>query len=424
MALGVNASSSIPSNATGVDACYTSWTSYWDNLSPTYSQSTIGYSTYTVSETAELPWTSTETITTTIVSTIMQGAFAAATTTFVSEMTGVYAEPNTISGTTYVTSQVIETNIPISVPSNASITKPPCALPSSVSQCQNSWEEAVTELFGSMTASSHTPNWYVSWSATTPHCTQASVGSADCISLRDIYVTEYRTVLPSPRYEPVSAGYTNIANATATANDYVWPTWMTLAPQCTLGCARCAVTGGSIELLYWPATMTSPSGGPPIEVTTLDTTLTYPTVYVSYSKIYASDSCGPIGATVTNTIVAVPSDQISSVYGTITGGNGGMDVPYSTAVASFNVADLEPPIPYSVYASQPLCATWIAEQPWQWWNNGTPYGIGDNGKTTYVNVTCPRTMPYKPILYLPSDILNSMDPAWATCSGDIRGVYE
>lgn len=137
---------------------------------------------------------------------------------------------------------------------------------------------------------------------------------------------------------------------------------------------------------------------------TFGTTLTSPTFYISYGNVYASNACGPVGSTLNRTIIAIPTNEaLSSVYaGTI-----GCDAHFRptqewTATASFNVTDLNSPVPSSIYTSQPWCATYQRN------NDCNPF--------------CPTTAPYKPILVVPSNILQSLDPAWATCSGDIRGV--
>ncbi|KAI9662575.1 MAG: hypothetical protein M1821_008742 [Bathelium mastoideum] len=58
--------------------------------------------------------------------------------------------------------------------------------------------------------------------------------------------------------------------------------------------------------------------------------------------------------------------------------------------AFFNYTNLNAPVPQSIYNSQPQCAT----------------------------------APYAPILVVPSSLLQRIDPAWRTCSADIRGLYD
>lgn len=76
----------------------------------------------------------------------------------------------------------------------------------------------------------------------------------------------------------------------------------------------------------------------------------------------------------------------------------------NTATAPFTVEDLHGTVPYSIYSSQPWCQTWLR-------NNGC-------------SGTCPTTAPYKPILVVDNDLLRGLQPAWADCWGDIRGVYD
>ncbi|KAI6838390.1 hypothetical protein KC340_g5118 [Hortaea werneckii] len=76
-----------------------------------------------------------------------------------------------------------------------------------------------------------------------------------------------------------------------------------------------------------------------------------------------------------------------------------------TATASFTVEDLyQQPVPYSIYSSQPWCATYLRDR-----------GCGG---------TCPTTRPYEPILVVPEQILQDMQPEWSSCYGDIRGAYD
>jgi hypothetical protein len=75
-----------------------------------------------------------------------------------------------------------------------------------------------------------------------------------------------------------------------------------------------------------------------------------------------------------------------------------------TATAPFNVTDLNEPVPFSIYSSQPWCATYQYE-----------HGC---------NKDCPTTDAYKPLIVVPEVVLQNMNPAWASCYGDIRGVYD
>jgi hypothetical protein len=137
------------------------------------------------------------------------------------------------------------------------------------------------------------------------------------------------------------------------------------------------------------------------QISTLGTVLTSPTYYVSYRSVYASDGCSGVGPTFYNTIVPIPgTEQLSSVFGGTLPCVAHVMNQFTqewTATASFNVTDL-------IYSSQPWCATYQFE-----------HGCKKE---------CPTTEAYKPIIVVPEVVLQSMDPAWASCYGDIRGVYD
>ena len=144
------------------------------------------------------------------------------------------------------------------------------------------------------------------------------------------------------------------------------------------------------------------------QVSTLGTVLTSPTYYVSYKSVFASDGCSGVGPTLYSTIVPIPrTEQLSSVFGGTLPCVAHVQNAFTqewTATASFNVTDLIEPVPFSIYSSQPWCATYQFE-----------HGC---------NKACPTTEAYKPIVVVPEVVLQSMDPAWASCYGDIRGVYD
>ena len=253
-------------------------------------------------------------------------------------------------------------------------------------------------------------------------CSQASIGDALCDSVRDNYVHDENYAFKPKDADDApyfSAGYLGTwvdARAGDFNTSYYWPTSATLGvPSCTLGCGRCAVTGGSVRLIYWPPATTTknisaPSTAPisaPVTAVTLGTTFTSPTLYISYSNVYAANACNDIGSTITDTIVPIPTDrQLSSVYGGTLPCDAHMRYTQAwTATAPFTIEDLyQQPVPYSIYSSQPWCATYLRDR-----------GCGG---------TCPTTRPYEPILVVPEQILQDMQPEWSSCYGDIRGVYD
>jgi len=145
-----------------------------------------------------------------------------------------------------------------------------------------------------------------------------------------------------------------------------------------------------------------------VTVETLGTTFTSPRCYVSYRSVFASDGCKAVGSTHYNTIIATPgSENLSSVHGGTRPCVAHVQNAFTqewVATASFNVTDMDEPVPFSIYSSQPWCATYQFQ----------------HGCNTY----CPTTEAYKPIIVVPEVVLQEMDPTWDSCYGDIRGVYD
>ncbi|KAL9097454.1 MAG: hypothetical protein Q9165_000350 [Trypethelium subeluteriae] len=195
-----------------------------------------------------------------------------------------------------------------------------------------------------------------------------------------------------------------------------WPSASSLAPGCSLGCGGCAITGGTIDLLHWPssldtATASTDSNGD-IVVTAFNTTLTYPTVYVSFSNLYAADSCSRVGSRYPSTII--PITDVSGLSSIWVDGDG-----LGALTASFNLTDLNSPVPLSIYTRQPWCAAYTSQ-----WTEPVDCVAGNATNPAECTATCPQTQPYEPIIVLPSGVLQSIDPAWASCSLDLRGNYD
>ncbi|KAK3075403.1 hypothetical protein LTR53_001334 [Teratosphaeriaceae sp. CCFEE 6253] len=242
----------------------------------------------------------------------------------------------------------------------------------------------------------------------------ASIGGSLCDSIRQNYITQanyhFDAEVATTQFLPLfSAGYLG-GPVNATGGDFnvtwTWPTASTLGvPSCTLGYGR---RDSPITATGNGTTTTAPrtTAAGPVTVEALGTTFTSPTLYISYASVYAANGCSAIGTTISNTIVAILTNSpLSSVYG----GTIPCDAHFRytqewTATAPFTVADLNEPVPYSSYSSQPWCATFLREQ-------------GCMG-------VCPTTLGYKPMLVVPEAVLQEMEPAWATCYGDIRGVYD
>jgi hypothetical protein len=171
--------------------------------------------------------------------------------------------------------------------------------------------------------------------------------------------------------------------------------------------------------MYWPP-MTSTAGAnatltgeKPFTVETLGTTFTSPTLYVSYQSLYATNGCGhKVGTPMYDQIIAIPTaSTLSSVWARPLGGavifyNG---PGVLTSTASLNITDLHEPVPMSIYSSQPFCASYAQANAAQFELNSWD---------------CPRDSPYKPVIKLPHDLLQGLDPAWAECAEAYGGVYD
>lgn len=158
--------------------------------------------------------------------------------------------------------------------------------------------------------------------------------------------------------------------------------------------------------------MTTRTNSSVVKVTTLGTTLTSPTNYISFSMVSASNLCGYVGGNYSSTIVAIPTTKtLSSKWA--------VPLPYDahlfqmitqiqSGTSSFDYDDLQVPVVQEVYDHQVWCASYSVSM----WAKGR------------LNATCPRTRAYEPILVVPSEVLYSIDTSWTSCSLDLRGLYD
>ncbi|KAK4561429.1 hypothetical protein LTR86_004747 [Recurvomyces mirabilis] len=191
---------------------------------------------------------------------------------------------------------------------------------------------------------------------------------------------------------------------------------------CISGCNPnyCTITGGTVDLLYWPVATTSlhtiGSGlnaslstqiipithAPNVTRTTVykGITMTSPSVYVSFDSAWAFDECSqPVGRNHSGSIIAMLPDQVSSIHGSL-GPQMVPDAPHFHGTwipASMNYTNLAmTPVPLSVYLDQPSCFDSFCS-------------------TIYTD--------YKPVLSVPQQVL-SLDPAWKNCDVFWQGVYD
>ncbi|KAL9087734.1 MAG: hypothetical protein Q9165_006501 [Trypethelium subeluteriae] len=438
--------------------CWSDWMSFWsanvsDNAVQTVTESATSTRTTSYTETITDPfepgWTSTIIETWTLSETESANGFTFLTATSTSTWTEINSDPEQ-PGTTYTkayTDTVEEgSSVYITTP-HTSVMTPQCKLPDLVPQCQSLWDEFASIQTSSVPANTADCNGpslastcsqafseaaseyssLYSLQRNPPSCSQASVGSAACSIFYDQYIASWRAANagedpaggnPNPYlslgYQPTSS----VAPNGSISESLYWPSASVLAPGCSIGCGPCAITGGTVRLLYWPVPETGVHNSTATQANTLETPVTAfafgtsfisPTVYISYQNIYASDSCKMLGSTHSTTIVPLSDPaQLSSIYQTW-----GM---LTDGTASFNYTDLNTPVPQSIYDRQPQCASWTGS--YLVINQVNPSGVWTS------NMTCPRTGPYAPILDVPSTVLQGIDPLWSTCVADIRGQYD
>ncbi|KAK3663026.1 hypothetical protein LTR22_006190 [Elasticomyces elasticus] len=286
------------------------------------------------------------------------------------------------------------------------INAPDCTLPTIIPQCQLAWNQ-----------------WIAAGAVRTrrPACSQASINSGQCTTA----ISAFYASVPVHGYEGVPAWLTN-------GSSTFWPTSMSYAPSCTLGCQQCAITGNNVKLLYWPpmnatavedGTRTAypsrlSSNGTKIRTAVFDgVTLTSPIVYISYDTLYASNSCHGVGGTYKNTIIAVrPGDFSSLAYQPLAnwaigpGQWGNQELSYKYVNRPFDLNDLVEPVPDIVFNQLPFC-----QRELRGWKSA---GFNES------SFTCsPRDAPYAPLLAIPTEVRN-LDPAWASCSGWYGGLFD
>ncbi|KAL9079080.1 MAG: hypothetical protein Q9157_002006 [Trypethelium eluteriae] len=469
-----------PSNSSKNDSfvvskCWAQWTDYWSQYdsATTFRWVTVGNTstttgTWTVTSISAVYGTSfsTETWKNTLTHTLSADGFTYTTQTEADTGTNPQANLYTISATTSTSTETYtETEYPDETSETSSLTipTPGCHLPSDPSrlpQCQEAWDDRVSKRVTTLTSSkvsctelidvscsdkdlsykSDHLSFDLGNSAPSPHCSQASIAPEKCSGLSSSYMSNWLVdrAYPSlgplglfnqpaslfqPNYDPmVSVGYqaaTIKASNGSTITTSYWPSTSMLAAGCSLGCGQCAITGGTVRLLYWPVTSTVTANEStillqrttPLTAFAFGTSFISPTVYVSYASIYASDSCGAIGATHNATFIALSNTQeLSSIWVDFPGG--GQDL--ATHTASLNFTDLNSPVPESIYSRQPLCASWTASIYYDYMHD--PQNL--------TNTICPQTGPYEPVLVVPPDHLQTVDPSWAGCSVDIRNLYD
>ncbi|KAK0259924.1 hypothetical protein LTS16_022094 [Friedmanniomyces endolithicus] len=408
---------SLWSNTTYTTDCWAQWTDYWGNLAPSMSAipttqtlTSTFVSDFTYYHTTSIPLTTSATTETYYETGSEANHDAFATFTYEEtqtvtlggeSLTPVSTLPVIYSTLTKVTTRQIDEYLALQSSS------PRCILPSRVPLCQSEWSE-----------------WLAAGAVATrrPACSQASIDPEQCSTA----ISAFYASVPVHGNEGIPAWMTNGTSS-------FWPTTMSFAPSCTLGCQQCAITGNNVRLLYWSASTAhaatrstnstahserSVANGTAIHTAIFDgTTLTSPTIYISYDTLYASNSCHGIGRTIKNTIVPVASSDLSSLayqplanwaIGPGQWGNG--ELSYKYISRSFNLTDLIEPIPDSIFNQLPFC-----QRELRGWKAA---GFNES------RFTCsPRDAPYAPLIAIPTEV-RGIDPAWASCTAWYGGLFD
>lgn len=364
--------------------CWQQWSAYWSANSSASSAWTrytqMATSTFTAPVWTFWDMTTTSSETTTV--TVKNGAFAQTTFTTVTQLPPITKAVSSSIYSSRVGTMTRDIGTRIDLFGNGTLIKPTCVLPSFVSDCQTSWDDWVSGKYAPRTYASvpkdcksdqykdttlQAPSCVAPLSsyssaasvkgeavyASPPSCTQAAITGTVCSTIVDKWLDEI--AIYNPKDNGVVAGgwnYTTYVTtqgtekkvSTITSNVPYWDPKKTFAPGCTLGCHSCQINGGTVQLIYWPPASStwingnysaiSDNSTDVRTIVTLGTTLTSPTVYVSFDSLYARDSCSAFGKTYYDEIVAITNTaNLSSLHGW--GRYNGLAYP-----ASFNFTDL------------------------------------------------------------------------------------
>jgi hypothetical protein len=290
--------------------CWNQWNQYWsaEDLPAevsTYWSSQRG-TTWTSTD-IKGQYMSTSTILSSFETTVFNGRFPITTYTTLAPETvfeWLSGPPTTTLFYTHTTdSMVFYTSTAPAV----SLQSPACVLPSSVSQCQQSWDQWVTQRKeqGIWQRQDGPPGCdraattEIPWSCRAaissfdsaersffarnnpPKCSQAKVADDYCSYARSVFLHNGER---RGYYFPDAPQTATTIDGLLTSVD-VWPSDSTIGGAgCTVGCGNCALQGETVELLFWPPATSLANAtatiGPdePWTVEILGTTLTSPTV--------------------------------------------------------------------------------------------------------------------------------------------------
>ncbi|KAK1057885.1 hypothetical protein LTR74_013799 [Friedmanniomyces endolithicus] len=181
------------------------------------------------------------------------------------------------------------------------------------------------------------------------------------------------------------------------------PTCRYTAVATSTDCGQCTLTGGTVQLFYWPPTMTTPSpvanemsrvgSIAPYSSLLSGTTLYSASVYISFESVYANNNCFQVGSRHTSTMLALDSQDVSTQVHI-----GGKVGQYgANSYSALRYGDLTGLPPASEYEVQPSC----------------------------LMLGCATIYPssWNPVLAVPRQ-LRSMDSAWQGCAMGLEGLYD
>lgn len=262
--------------------------------------------TTTFTTTESSMWMSTSTFLSFYTTTVRGGQFPLTTYSILAPVTDFdwFGTPTTTWTTTKTTYDLTQ----MDVRPNASLPIPSCVLPTSVPQCQSSWDRYIKHktaredlpfdadgpsgcnAFATTTIPISCKGPISTWASVRssyfanepqiPDCSQAKVPDDYCSSTRSQFIFKAEGKSKQSDGVPQIKWTETTVDGTETRVPY-WPSDSTIGgPGCTLGCGSCAMQGGTVELIYWPpATMASNmSIHGPVTAEALGTTFTSPTV--------------------------------------------------------------------------------------------------------------------------------------------------
>ncbi|KAK0283300.1 hypothetical protein LTR57_009426 [Friedmanniomyces endolithicus] len=267
-------------------------------------------------------------------------------------------------------------------------------------QCPSSWSR-----FSSLGIDYSYAQWETSTETWTVYTQETEVvdGYTYAIGTRTYHQTTERTIIAVSTIAPTPI--CEMPSFTCTQGSYCVPD-------------GCTVQGGTVQLLYWPASKSTPGGNQtrshaipgvprPTEVVTAlykNLTLTWPSVYIDFKTAFALDKCGQtVGDPHPGAIIPLDPKDLYTI-----------NADYDWIVATSTIRNTL--VTTTFYMSKPMNYHDLT---------GLPPGSAYEEMPLCVPVGCPVITPslYHPQLVLPTQI-RALDPAWKTCGLDWQGLWD